>query len=77
MAFMQSMSAKGYCYDNAVVESFFGRLKVEHVYKYNYKTMKEARFRLFYHIEIFYNRKRRHSKNKGKSPIQYVVAHAV
>lgn len=69
--FVQSMSGKGNCYDNAVVESFFGRFKVEEVYRNIYGNSKFAGTRIFYYIECFYNRKRRHSCNGGKSPLQY------
>ena len=41
--FIQSMSRKGNCYDNAVAESFFHTLKTEHVYEYRYETRAEAR----------------------------------
>lgn len=71
--FTQSMSAKGNCYDNAVVESFFGRFKVEEVYKNIYHTFDYATQRIFYYIECFYNRTRKHSSNKGKSPFQYAA----
>ena len=55
-----SMSSTGNCYDNAVVESFFGVLKRERVNRVRYRTREEARADLFEYIEIFYNRKRRH-----------------
>jgi len=56
-----SMSRKGNCWDNAVMESFFHSLKVEQVNHDDYKTRSEARSAIFNYIEIFYNRKRRHS----------------
>lgn len=56
-----SMSRKGNCWDNAVVESFFHTLKTEHVYHQIFKTRAEAKSSLFEWIEIFYNRKRIHS----------------
>ena len=56
-----SMSRKGNCYDNAVAESFFSRLKCEWVNHYRYQNKAEAMESVFYYIEIFYNRKRRHS----------------
>jgi len=68
----QSMSRKGNCYDNAPMESFFGRLKVEEVYRKKYKTFNEARRNLFDYIEGFYNRKRKHSKLKYLSPIEFL-----
>ncbi len=55
-----SMSARGNCYDNAVVESFFGLLKRERVNRVRYRTRDEARADVFDYIECFYNRKRRH-----------------
>ena len=65
------MSRKGNCWDNAPMESFFGRLKVELVYAKNYQSIEEARSGIFSYIEIFYNRKRRHSANDGLSPIVF------
>jgi len=50
------------------MESFFSRLKVELIYAKNFKSAEEARTSLFSYIEIFYNRKRRHSANGGLSP---------
>ena len=55
-----SMSRKGNCWDNAVMESFFSRLKVELIYAENYKAVDKARAGIFEYIEIFYNRQRRH-----------------
>lgn len=66
-----SMSRKGNCWDNAPMESFFSRLKVELIYAKNYRSMEEARSGIFAYIEIFYNRKRRHSANDGKSPAAF------
>ena len=56
-----SMSRKGNCWDNAVMESFFHPLKVEWVYQTRYKTRAAARFSIFEYIEVFYNRQRIHS----------------
>ena len=66
-----SMSRKGNCYDNAVAESFFGRLKAEWVNHYRYTTRHEAIQSLFYYIEIFYNRKRSHSTINYSNPQEY------
>ena len=63
-----SMSARGNCYDNAVVESFFGLLKRECVNRVRYRTRDEARADVFEYIECFYNRKRRHSYLGNISP---------
>ncbi len=67
--FLQSMSRKGNCYDNALAESFFHTLKTEHVYFYRYKTRAEARQSIFEYIEMFYNRERRHSAIGYRSPV--------
>ncbi len=63
-----SMSSTGNCYDNAIVESFFGILKRERVNRLRYRTREEARADLFEYIEIFYNRKRRHDYLGNISP---------
>lgn len=57
----QSMSRKGDCWDNAVAESFFKTLKTELIYWEKFKTRAEAELKIFEYIEIFYNRRRRHS----------------
>lgn len=69
--FIGSMSGKGNCYDNAVVESFFHSLKVERVHHKNYLTREEAKSDIFNYIEIFYNTKRLHSKLGYCSPVEY------
>jgi putative transposase len=67
----QSMSGKGNCYDNAVVESFFHSLKTELIQFRNYQSRAEARSDIFEYIEIFYNRVRRHSTLGYLSPLDY------
>jgi transposase InsO family protein len=67
----RSMSRKGNCWDNAAMESFYARLKVELIYAKNYQSIEEARSGIFGYIEIFYNRKRRHSANDGVSPVEF------
>lgn len=63
---VQSMSAKGNCYDNATMESFFGTLKTEEVVESScYADLSEARRALFDYIESFYNRTRLHTSLKG------------
>jgi putative transposase len=69
--FIQSMSRKGNCYDNAVSESFFHTLKTEHVYEYRYETRAMARQSIFEYIEMFYNRQRRHSALGYRSPVSF------
>lgn len=66
--FACSMSRTGNCYDNAVMESFWGTLKTELVYQEKYKTRQQARQSIFEYIEVFYNRKRRHSSLGYVSP---------
>jgi putative transposase len=56
-----SMSRKGNCWDNAVVESFLSSVKLELVYARSFKTREEARRALFESIEAWYNRRRRRS----------------
>ncbi len=73
--FVQSMSNKGNCYDNAVAESFFHTLKTELVYFESYQTRDEARKSIFEYIEIFYNRQRRHSTLDYLSPINFELLH--
>ena len=66
-----SMSRKGNCWDNAPMESFFHSLKTECVGFEDYQTRSEARASIFSYIELFYNRKRRHSAIGYQSPIAY------
>ena len=66
-----SMSRRGNCFDNAPVESFFGTLKTELVYRQRFATRQEARRAIFEYIEIFYNRKRRHSALGYLSPVEF------
>jgi putative transposase len=66
-----SMGSKGDCYDNAIAESFFHTLKIELVYFENYQSREEARLSIFEYIEMFYNRKRRHSAIGYKTPVDF------
>lgn len=69
--FIQSMSNRGNCYDNAITETFFRSLKTEFVFHYNFKTRIEAELVLFKYIELFYNRERIHSSLNYLTPMQY------
>jgi putative transposase len=69
--FVQSMSRKGDCWDNAVAESFFHLLKTELVYHCRWLNHKAAHRSLFEYIEIFYNRERSHSTLDYVSPDQF------
>lgn len=66
-----SMSRKGNCWDNAVVESFFGSLKQERVHWRHYQTRYEAQQDILDYISMFYNSYRLHSYLGYKSPNQY------
>lgn len=70
-AIQMSMSRKGDCYDNAMMESFWGTLKEECVGQYIFQSRKEAKTALFDYIEVFYNRKRRHSALGYLSPVDF------
>lgn len=69
--FIQSMSGKGNCYDNAVAESFFHSMKTEWVFFEKYQTRARAKTSIFDYIETFYNRERRHSYLDDVSPLEY------
>jgi putative transposase len=66
-----SMSGKGNCWDNAVMESFYRTLKVELIYQNKYETRRKAQRDIFEYIEIFYNRERLHSSLGYCSPEEY------
>ncbi len=65
------MSRKGDCWDNAVVESFFGSLKSERLFWQNYPTRQAAQNDIVDYIAMFYNPLRLHSYLDYKSPDQY------
>jgi putative transposase len=66
-----SMSRTGNCYDNAVVESFWGKLKTEMVYHEHFATKAQARAAIFEYVEVFYNRTRLHAALGYLSPEQF------
>lgn len=68
---LPSMSRRGNCYDNAYVESWFGSLKKEKVYRSSYRNETELRQLVFQYIETWYNTKRRHSSLGYLSPVEY------
>ena len=70
-AIRQSMSAKGNCYDNAAMESFFGRYKTSSVGDIVFADEVHARANAFEYIEVFYNRFRKHASLDYKSPVQF------
>ena len=68
----QSMSRKGNCLDNAVMENFFGLLKSELLYLREFNSLDEFKVELEKYID-YYNNKRIKSKLKGLSPVQYRI----
>ena len=70
-----SMSGKGNCYDNACMESFFSTLKAECADKV-FESRSEARKRIFEYIEVWYNRKRLHSRLGYLSPLEFEIREA-
>jgi transposase InsO family protein len=69
------MSRRGNCWDNAVAESFFATLKTELVIDADWATREEARGALFRYIEMWYNRRRRHSSLGYVSPLEFEHTH--
>ena len=69
--FIQSMSRKGDCWDNAVAESFFGIIKSELIHHERFKGPQDTLKAIFEYIEVFYNRKRKHSTLGYKTPDQF------
>ena len=70
-----SMSRRGDCWDNAVVESFFASLKVERLHERRYATVEQLRVDVADYIDRFYNRQRRHSTLGYLSPALYELRH--
>ena len=66
-----SMSNRGTCADNSVMESFFSSLKRERTHGRRFVTREELRRVLFEYIEVFYNRRRRHSHIGRMSPAKF------
>lgn len=70
-----SMSRKGDCWDNAVMERFMNTLKNEWANHYTYDCVEDVRVSMFQFIEIFYNRKRRHQTLGYLSPAEFEMKH--
>ena len=66
----QSMSRKGNCLDNSVMENFFGRLKTEMFFGEQFKSVKDFESKLHEYI-CYFNNERISLKRKGMSPVQY------
>jgi transposase InsO family protein len=69
-----SLGHVGSCFDNAAMESFFGSLKSEWLYFQRFDTRQQAMTSIFYYIESFYNRQRRHSTIGYLSPLAFEQA---
>jgi len=69
--FVASMNRQGNCWDNAVMESFFHTLKMEHVYWCHYDSVEEVETSLFDYIELYYNSCRSHSYLNYKNPAAF------
>ena len=67
----QSMGSRGDCFDNAVAESFFATLKKELIHGRSWPSKAELRTEVFEYIEVFFNRRRRHSTLGFLSPEQF------
>ena len=72
---VQSMSRKGNCYDNCIMETFFGRMKNEMYYGYEkqYSSFEEFSKAVEEYID-YYNNKRIQAKTKWMPPVQYRIA---
>ena len=69
-----SMSRRGNCYDNAVMESFFSTVKSKTADRFS--SFGDAKMELFDYIEVFYNQRRRHSTLGQISPAAFERRHA-
>ena len=68
---VMSMSRTGNCYDNAAMESFWGKLKTELIHRRKFTSPDEARSVIFEHVEVFCNRRRLHSAPGFQSPVDF------
>jgi len=68
---LPSMSRKGDCWDNAVAESFFATIKRELINRAVWINQKNLRMAVYEYVEVFYNRRRRHSTNGNLCPSEY------
>src|SRR6185436_18332387 len=68
---LPSMGSVGDCYDNALIESFWGRMQTELLNRQRWRTRIELANAIFEYLEIFHNRQRRHSALGMLTPIEY------
>lgn len=71
-----SMGSRGDAYDNAAMESFFATLQTELLDRREWETVAELKGAIFHFIEVFYNRKRRHSSLGQLSPAEFETRYA-
>ncbi len=69
------MGSIGDCYDNAMIESFWGRMQTELLNRKRWKTRIELANAIFDYLEIFHNRQRRHSALEMRTPIEFELLH--
>jgi putative transposase len=72
--FICSMSRKGNCWDNAPMESFWGKLKQEWLNGKRFRTREDAKRAVFWYIEVYYKRYRLHETNDYRTPEAYLAA---
>jgi transposase InsO family protein len=70
-----SMGSIGDCFDNSVIESFWGRMQTEMLNRKKWRTRIELANAMFEYLEIFHNRQRRHSSIGMLTPIDYENLH--
>ena len=69
---IRSMSRRGNCFDNASAETFFSTIKSERLHHRTYRDIEEARRDIFWYIESFYNRRRRHQALGNVTPATFL-----
>jgi putative transposase len=72
-----SMGSVGDCYDNSMIESFWSRMQVELLDAKRWKTPVELANAIFDYLEVWHNRRRRHSKLGMLSPIEFERSQAI
>jgi putative transposase len=66
-----SVGHTGICYDNAMAESFNATIKKELIYQHTWPTFDRVKRAVFEYIEVYYNRKRPHTRIGGLSPEEF------
>lgn len=72
---VRSLGRTGICYDNAVSESFFASIKKELIHTRPWPTLRAVKSAIFQWIEIYYNRRRRHSTLEYLTPYEYELGY--